>query len=45
MTPSPRYGHVMSNGQQNNEVYIFGGINDKFDFCSKDFFLLYETSK
>eukprot|EP00347_Sterkiella_histriomuscorum_P002523 403367825 len=45
MTPSPRYGHVMSSGQQANEVYVFGGINENYDFCSKDMFLLYETSK
>lgn len=45
MTPSPRYGHIMSFGQQTNELYLFGGINEKFEFCNKEMFLLYETSK
>lgn len=45
MTPRTRYGHVLSTGKSSNEVYVFGGINEKFDFCEKDMFLLYETSK
>jgi len=45
MTPSPRFGHVMAPGKLSNEVYIFGGINDNYEFSSMDVYLLYETSK
>ena len=45
MTPSPRYAHVMTPGQSSNEVYIFGGISENYEFCEEEFFLLYETVK
>ena len=45
MTPSPRYGHAMIPGKSSNELYVFGGLDEKEEFCKRDIFLLYETSK
>jgi hypothetical protein len=45
MTPTPRYGHVMTPGNLSNEIFVFGGLNEKQEFCDKELFMLYETSK
>lgn len=44
MTPSPRYGFIMTLGPTCNELFMLGGINEDVEFCDLDVFMLYEST-